>query len=96
MKKDGCFYPAKITKLINERYYVLYSDGEKGRLKRDRLAQWRISPGMAVEVMQADGVWSKALVNSLSGENVVIQTGNGSNLKVVSLVTIRVRSFPPN
>jgi len=96
MKKDGCYYPAKITKPINERYYVLYADGEKGRLKQEKLAQWRMNPGMAVEVLQSEGAWDKAVVSSLSGENVAVQAGNSNGFKVVYLASVRVRSFPPS
>jgi hypothetical protein len=96
MRKDGCYYPAQITKLINERYYVRYADGQRGRLKLEKLARWRLSPGMAVEVMSAEDEWQKAVINAVSGENMAVQIGNNNSLKVVSLKVVRVRSFPPS
>jgi hypothetical protein len=96
MKTDGCYYPAHITKLINERYYVRYADGERGRLKLEKLSQWRLSPGMAAEVMQSEGKWERAVISALAGENVAVQIGNSSNLKVVALTALRIRSFPPS
>jgi hypothetical protein len=60
------------------------------------LAQWRISPGMAVEVLQAEGEWQKGVISAVSGENMAVQIGNNNSLKVVSLKVVRVRSFPPS